>query len=212
MLVPSRAALAATLLLSALPGACSKRDLVIGNPDGAPIDPGTATGGVSGTAGAPVAGAPGTGGMGGQPPAPVDAGASACVGTTVLLPWTESSSTAAMRLEIATTNAAIAVMNRQANQLDVRTYARDGSVIKGFQFASDTRLLPYRDGRFLLVSRGQTGDLVATAIDPDLVGSTRLYATPTNVTEYIVGAIALPTTVIAITNRGFSNLATGTSV
>jgi hypothetical protein len=213
MLARRRTALlvAALLLpvLSVLSWACSKRDLVIDGPgighlDGGPLD--------AGTAGGPMAGASGTGGTGGQRIPPLDAGASDCVGTTVLLPWTEPSAMAPMRLEVATSSAALAVLNRQADQLDVRTYGRDGSVIGGFQFAWDTQVLASRDSRFVLVTRGQSGDLVATAIDANLIGSTRLYSAPAHATEHILSAIALPTTVIVLTTEHFVNLATGTTV
>ena len=210
MLVRCRTALlVAAILLLALPGACSKRDLEITGTASLGGFSGTmGPGGASGTAGSTASGTAGTGGH--LPPA--DAGTSPCVGTTVLLPWMESTSTGAMRLDVATSNSAIAVMNRQATLLDVRTYGRDGHVIGGFQFASDAQFLSSRDDRFLLVQRGQSGDLVATAIDPDLVGSTRLFAAASNATERLFTAIALPTTVIALTSEHFVNLATGKTV
>ena len=104
------------------------------------------------------------------------------------------------------------MVNRQARQLDVRTYTRDGAVIGGFQFAADAQFLPYREGRFLLVARGVTGAFVATAIDPDLVDGTRLYSAASSATEHMLGAIALETTAIVITDEHFVNLGTGRSV
>jgi hypothetical protein len=104
------------------------------------------------------------------------------------------------------------VANRQPRQLDVRTYTRDGAVIGGFQFAADAQFLPYREGRFLLVARGVTGAFSATAIDPDLVDGTRIYGAPTSATEHMLGAVALETTAIVITDEHFVNLGSGHSV
>ena len=74
--------------------------------------------------------------------------------------------------EVATSNTAIAVMNRQANLLMPVLRARDGSAIGGLQFTRDTRLLLSR--RPLPARRARADRRpVATAIDPDLVGSTR---------------------------------------
>ena len=93
--------------------------------------------------------------------------------------------------------------------LDVRTYTRDGAVIAGFQFAADAQFLPYRDGRFLLVTRGVTGAFSATAIDPDLVGGTRLYGAAATVTEHMLGAIPLATSTFVITDEQFVNVGAG---
>ena len=213
MLVRSPTALVAALLLPALAGACTAEPLVIGR-DAAGELP---TGGPGGVGVGGVSGAGGLGGAGGGSfptdgplPPQVDAGASDCVATSVLLPWTESMS--AMRLEVATSTTSVAVMNRQPTLLDVRTYTHGGSVLAGYQFASDTQLLSTKETRFLLVSRGQSGDIVATAIDPNLVGSNRMYSATANATEHILTAIALPTTVIVITTEHFVNLATGKTV
>jgi hypothetical protein len=136
---------------------------------------------------------------------PTDAAESACVTSVVLLPWMKPSA-ALSRLDVATAGDAIAVMNRQPDLLDVRTYGRDGAVLGGFQFAADAQFLPYRDGRFLLVTRGVTGSFSATAIDPDLVGGTRLYGAPSTATEHVRGAIALASSTILITDERFVNV------
>lgn len=210
MLVRCPTALVAALLLPALAGACTSSTLEI--PPPTPVD--LPTGGPGGIG---VGGVGGVGGAGGGSsptdgplPPQVDSGASDCVATSVLLPWTESMT--AMRLEVATSTTSVAVMNRQANLLDVRTYTRGGSVLGGYQFAADTQLLSMRETRFLLVSRGQSGDIVATAIDPNLVGSNRMYSASANATEHILTAMPLATTVIVITTEHFVNLATGKTV
>ena len=56
-------------------------------------------------------------------------------------------SSAPLRLDVAATASAVAVINRQAKQTDVRTYTRDGAVIAGFQFGADAQFLPYDDRR-----------------------------------------------------------------
>ena len=147
---------------------------------------------------------------GGGPPR-TDAAESPCVSAAFSLPWTRSASTIG-RLDVVTTAGAIAVANRQGRQLDVRTYTRDGAIVGGFQFAADAQFLPYREGRFLLIARGVTGSFSATAIDPDLVAGTRLYGAATSATEHMLGAIALETTTIVITDEHFVNLGTGRSV
>src|SRR5262245_21965764 len=213
MLVRCRTALVAALLLPSLAGACSRGNLDIGTPPPITVPPG-GPGGIGVAGGGGAGGIGGAGGSGfptaGPLPPQVDSGASDCVATSVLLPWTESA--AAMRLEVATSTTSVAVMNRQATSTDVRTYTHDGSVLGGYQFASDTQLLSTKETRFLLVSRGQSGDIVATAIDPNLVGSNRMYSASANATEHILTAVALPTTVIVITTEHFVNLATGTTV
>jgi hypothetical protein len=142
----------------------------------------------------------------------IDAAESACVTAVAALPWTTTAS-AALRLDVATTAATVAVINRQAKQTDVRTYRRDGSVIAGFQFGADAQFLSYDDSRFLLVARGTTGDFVATAIDPDLYRGTRLFTATANATEHLLRAIALSSTaIVVITDEHFVNVATGVVV
>ena len=138
-----------------------------------------------------------------------DAHESSCVIAAVQLPWTTKLSTPAP-LEIVATADAVAVINRQAKQADVRTYARDGTVISGYQFAAEAQVLPYDAHRFLLVARGTNDDFVATTIDPDLQGSTRLATTSADATERLLRAIALsPSTVVAVTDARFINLGIG---
>jgi hypothetical protein len=192
---------------------CSKRNLDVGGPGSIFGDggaPGGSAGASGGSAGAASSGTAGMTGVGGAGPAPaIDAGASDCVTATVQLPWSTFSSTTS-RLEMATSAGAVAVMNRQAKQADVRTFARDGSVIGGFQFSADAQFLPYDDSRFLLVARGTTGDFVATALDPDLVHGTRLYTASANATEHMLAAVALsPTSIVLITDEHFVNVSTG---
>src|SRR6187401_1960210 len=123
-----------------LAAGCSRRNLAIG---GGPI---VLDGGGDPDGGGADTGAPPTDGR--PPPAdavitlPADAAESSCVSAAILLPWTRSASTIG-RLDVLTTPGAIAVANRQARQLDVRTYTRDGTVIGGFQFAADAQFVPY---------------------------------------------------------------------
>jgi len=204
MLVGSRTASVVMLLTLAVAG-CGKRDLQLGG--GGRIDVDGGPGGIGG-AGATDA-ASGDGGAT-LPPLdasvlPTDAAESACVTAVVLLPWMKPSSALA-RLDVATAGDTVAVMNRQPDMLDVRTYTRDGAAIAGFQFAADAQFLPYRDGRFLLVTRGVTGAFSATAIDPDLVGGTRLYGGAATVTEHVLGALPLATSTLLITDERFVNV------
>ena len=208
--VPALAAVLALVATPALlPAGCSKRNLTIGGATISPDAGGDPDGGGADT------GAPSTDGR--PPPTdavitlPTDAAESPCVSAAILLPWTRSASNIG-RLDVVTTPGVIAVANRQGRQLDVRTYTRDGAVVGGFQFAADAQFLPYRDGRFLLVARGVTGAFTATAIDPDLVDGTRVYGAATSATEHMLGAIALETTAIVITDEHFVNLASGRSV
>jgi hypothetical protein len=210
------------LLLGLVAAGCSRRNLEVGAGNGAGklgIDGGGGGGssGGSGGSGGLTDGGPADPNDGGPPldavgvPPPFDAGDSDCVTTTIALPWMKPSS-ALTRLDVAATADAVAVMNRQPMTLDVRTYARDGAIIAGYQFAADAQFLPGRDGRFLLIARGVTGDFVATALDPDLVGGTRLYTAAASATERMLGAITLATTTIVITDEHFVNMGTGRAV
>jgi hypothetical protein len=189
---------------------CSRRNLTVG---GATIglDAGPDPEGGSGDTGAPPTDVGGPQPTDGGGPLRTDAAESPCVSAAFPLPWTRSAGTIG-RLDVATTPGAIAVANRQSRQLDVRTYTRDGAIVGGFQFAADAQFLPYREGRFLLIARGVTGSFSATAIDPDLVAGTRLYGAATSATEHMLGAVALETTAIVITDEHFVNLGTGRSV
>jgi len=208
MRVDSRTASLVVLLALTAPG-CSKRDLTL---DSARIGI-DAGGGDAVTDRRPADG----GGDGGLQPfdaaglPPIDAQESDCVTAAIPLPWTKPSSPLT-RLDVAAGADAIAVMNRQPTTLDVRTYTQSGTVIAGYQFAADAQFLTYRDGRFLLVARGVTGDFVATAIAPDLVAGTRLYSAAASATERMLGAIALATTTIAITDEHFVNIGSGQAV
>lgn len=204
----SRAGSVAALLLLAVCVACSRRNLNLGSGsflfDGGA---GTPTDASSDTSPSPSdAAAPDDGAVIGAR----DAAESACVTTAVQLPWVTSAA-APLRMEVATTSAVVAVINRQAKQADVRTYQRGGAVVAGFQFGADAQFLPYSDARFLLVARGTTGDFVATAIDPDLHNGTRLFTATANATEHMLGAIALSSTaIVVISDEHFVNIATGT--
>lgn len=199
------------VLVGLVSAGCSTRNLTLGNGPGR-IDAGSNPGDAETDGGPadPSDGGPSPPDAGGLPP-PIDAGQSGCVATTVPLPWTKPS-VVLTRLDVAATADTIAVMNRQPTTLDVRTYTRDGAVISGYQFAADAQFLTGRDGRFLLVARGVTGDFVATAIDPDLVGGTRLYTAAASATERMLGAITLATTTIAITDEHFVNVGSGRAV
>jgi hypothetical protein len=188
-------------------GSCARRNLEVGGGtgmfsfDGGPSD----AQGVPSDAIAPGDGPAGATGL--------DAAESSCVMASVRLPWTTTSSSPPLHLDLATTANAVAVINRDAEQTDVRTYGRDGAVISGFQFGADAQFLPYSETAFLLVARGTTGDFVATAIAPDLVHGTRLFTASANATEHMLGAIVLSTTaIVVITDEHFVNVATGTIV
>jgi len=206
-----RAGSVAALLLFAVCASCSRRNLNVGSGSfvfdggsGGKADASSDTSPSPSDAMAPADGAVIIGGS--------DAAESACVTAAVQLPWT-STAAAALQLDVATTATAVAVINRQAKQTDVRTYTRAGGVISGFQFGADSQFLPYSDTRFLLVARGTTGDFVATAIDPDLHTSTRLFTATANATEHMLGAIALSSTaIVLVTDEHFVNVATGTIV
>ena len=53
------------------------------------------------------------------------------------------------------------------------------------------------------MTRGVTGAFSATAIDPDLVGGTRLYGAAATVTEHVLGALPLATSTLLITDERF---------
>lgn len=193
-------------LVLAFAGSCSRRNLDVGGTGTFSFD--------AGPSDAPAA--PGDASAPGDGPAAatgLDAAASSCVMESVQLPWTTSSSSAPLRLDVAATANAVAVINRDAKQTDVRTYLRDGTVISGFQFGADAQFLSYSETAFLLVARGTTGDFVATAIAPDLVDGTRLFTASANATEHMLGAIVLSTTaIVVITDEHFVNVASGTIV
>ena len=197
----------AVLLGLAVCGSCSRRNLEIGS----------GTGTLSRDAGpSDAVGAPSDAIAPGDGPAAatgLDAAESSCVMASVQLPWTTTSSSDPLRLDVAAIANAVAVINRQAKQTDIRTYARDGTVVSGFQFGADAQFLPYDETDFLLVARGTTGDFVATAIAPDLHNSTRLFTASANATEHLLGAIILsPTAIVVITDEHFVNIASGTIV
>jgi hypothetical protein len=210
----SRTASAVTLL-AVLATGCDKRGLQTvpatpgidgGMPDG---DRPTIDGGIIISPDAAGSGDGATPGLDGGLP-PIDAGESSCVTTAIPLPWMKPASMLT-RLDVVTTADAVAVMNRRTDLLDVRTYTRDGAVVAGFQFAADAQFLPYRDGRFLLVTRGVTGSFSATAIDPDLVGGTRLYGAASSATEHVRAALPLATSTVLITDERFVNVGGGGS-
>jgi hypothetical protein len=207
MVVGSRAASLFALLAVAGAG-CAKRDLQGTGPGPIGVDAGAGgSGGAGSTDAAPVDGAIPIVDAG-LPP--TDTGASACVSTTTPLPWTKPASTLT-RLDVVTAGDAVAVMNRHPDLLDVRTYTRGGAVIAGFQFAADAQFLPYRDGRFLLVTRGVTGSFSATAIDPDLVGGSRLYSGSSSATEHVRGGIPLASSTVLITDERFVHVGGGSA-
>jgi hypothetical protein len=198
----------AVLLVLGFCGSCSQRQLQVGGSGSIAFD----AGGLDAPDALPSpkdgpSSADGTGGV-----IEIDAAESACVTAAVALPWTTTASSP-LRLDVAATASAVAVINRQAKQTDVRTYRRDGTVIAGFQFGVDAQFLAYDDSRFLLVARGTTGDFVATSIDPDLYGGTRLFTATANATEHMLRAVALSSAaVVLITDEHFVNVATGVIV
>src|SRR6266496_4217289 len=199
----------AVLLLLFFCASCSRRNLEVGGGGKIAFD----AGGLDASDGRapPKDGASSGDGPGGV--IEIDAAESGCVTAAIQLPWTTTTSSAPLRLDVAATAGAIAVINRQAKQTDVRTYRRDGTVIAGFQFGVDAQFLSYDDSRFLLVARGTTGDFVATAIDPDLYVGTRLVTATANATEHMLRAIPLSTAaVVLITDEHFVNVTTGVIV
>jgi hypothetical protein len=203
-----RAGSVAVLLVLGFCASCSRRNLEVGSSGTIAFD---ASGLDASDARPPprdgAASADGPGGV-----IEIDAAESACVTAAAALPWTTSAA-APLRLDVAATATAVAVINRQAKQADVRTYHRDGTVIAGFQFGVDAQFLSYDASRFLLVARGTTGDFVATAIDPDLYGGVRLFTATANATEHMLRAVALSATaIVVITDEHFVNVATGVIV
>ena len=131
----------------------------------------------------------------------------------VQLPWTTTSASAPLRLDVAATANTVAVINRQAKQTDVRTYQRDGTVIAGFQFGVDAQFLSYDDSRFSARGARDHGRLRRDGDQPDLHGGTRLFTASANATEHMLGAIILSTTaIVVITDEHFVNVATGVIV
>jgi len=165
--------------------------------------------GVGGSIG--VGGSVGLGGASGSGPPPVDFGASPCVITSVPLPWTTVTGLVT-RLEVVTSSDAIAVLNRQPGQLDIRTYRRDGTPLGGLQFAPDVQLLPNGSDHFLLIARGTTGDFVATDLPPSLLGGRRAFVAASTATEQVRAAVPLAATIILLTTERFLNMANGAYV
>jgi len=200
MLVGSRRA-PVFMLLAVIAAGCSRRGLQPGGPGQIGIDAGPGEGGATADVGPDDGGLP----VIDANLLPTDAGESACVTAAIPLPWMKPSS-ALSHLDVLTAGDSVAVMNRTPDMLDVRTYTRDGAVIAGFQFAADAQFLPYRDGQFLLVTRGVTGAFSATAIAPDLVVGTRLYGAPSSATEHVRGAVTLATSTVLITDERLVNV------
>ena len=191
--------------------ACSKRNLdlgdgtgEIGGRDGGPVTEteGGLPDGPIGTADGPVLPPPDARVM------RLDAMESGCVSAAILLPWTQTSS-APLHLTVAASSDAVAVTSRTSTQLDVRTFARDGTAVGSFQFESDAQFGAYRDDRFLLVARGTTGDFAATSLGRTLMGGSRLGVASATATEHILGSIALSADVIVLTDEHFVSFAAG---
>jgi hypothetical protein len=199
------------LLLFAAAG-CGKRDLDLG--DGRiGIDGGGGGGSVGITDAAPTDGPPADlpplrdGGPSMTPDGP----AAGCGMNRIALPWTSSPS-APLHLGGAASSDAVAVMNRQGNMLDVRTYALDGTSVGGYQWQGDAQFLPYEDDRFLLVSRSTTDDFMMTSLGRDLKGGTRLDLANATATEHIVGVVGAPPSTYLLTDERFINFAAGGNV
>src|SRR5262252_4431521 len=193
-----------------IPAACSKRNLDLGDGTGriGPSDGGPVTGTDGGPSDGPVGTADGPTLLPDARIMRLDATESGCVAAAILLPWTQTSGVA-MHLSVAASSDAIAVMNRTSTQLDVRTFARDGTALGSFQFESDAQFGAYHDDRFLLVARGTTGDFAATSVGRTLMGGTRLGTATATISEHILGAIALPTDVVVLTDENFVSFAAG---
>jgi len=213
-----------SLALAAL-AACQKDSLQPGGPSGGikPFPDGGqtgagASGGTGSTTGAFDGGfagfgsSIGTGGAGGSVAPLPDYGASACVMTSAQLPWTTVTGTLT-RLEVVVANdgSAIAVLNRQPTQLDVRTYRRDGTPLGGRQFAPDVQLLPYGGDHFLLIAHGVTGDFTGTDVAADVTGGARKFMVPSTATEQVRAIVAGPP-IVLLTSERFVNATTGAAV
>jgi hypothetical protein len=196
------------LLLLLVPGGCTRRNLYVG---GAPL--GLDAGGgqpASGTDAGPTDGTAGDRTAAGGAPGGVirpDAGESACVTAAIPLPWKVTSTP--LRLSVVTTTDAIAVMNRLDNRLEILTFARDGTALGGTRHQVDAQLLPYRDGRFLALSRNSGGDFVATVTGPALTVDGRLATVGATPTEHLLGAILVPTNILLVTEERFVSFASG---
>src|SRR3982750_806300 len=187
-----RAGSVSVLLVLVFCASCSRRNLQVGGDGTIAFD----AGGLDASDARPppkdgLAPADGPGGV-----IAIDAAESACVTAAVQLPWMTTTSSAPLRLDVAATAGAIAVINRQAKQTDVRTYRRDGTVIAGFQFGVDAQFLSYADSRCFLGAACDQGPSVRT----------RLVTATANATEHMLRAIPLSTAaVVLITDEHFVN-------
>jgi len=184
-------------------------------PDGGPTGGGGSSGnGTTGAFDGGLAGfgsSVGTGGAGGAPPA--DYGASACVMTSAQLPWTTVTGTlTGLEVVVSSDGSAIAVLNRQPTQLDVRTYHRDGTPLGGRQFARDVQLLPYGGDHFLLIAHGVSGDFTGIEVAADVTGGAHKFMVPSTATEQIRAVVAGPPGIVLLTSERFVNATTGAAV
>jgi hypothetical protein len=213
-----------TLLTLALAGfaACQKNslqgDVPAGGikplPDGGPSNTGAAgTTGVfdGGFAGFGFGGSVGAGGASGG--APADYGASVCVLTSVQLPWAAVPGTLTpLEVIVSSDGSAIAVLNRQPTQLDVRTYRRDGTLLGGRQFAADVHVLAHTGDHFLLIAHGVSGNFGGTDVNPDLTGGGRTFMVESTVTERLRAVVAGPLGIVLLTTERFVNTTTKMAV
>jgi hypothetical protein len=182
-----------------------------GTLDGGSGAAGGGFGGVGGAGGAGVGGGFGGAGIGAADGGAGSFNPSPCVITSVPLPWMTVDGRTA-RFEVVASGDAIAVLHRDLARLDVRTYRIDGTSLGGLQFAADAQFQPYGAGHFLLVTRGQTMDIVATDLPATLTGGRRVAAAPGSATELLRAAVQMPGAIIALTTAHFVNLTTGTTV
>jgi len=184
--------------------ACSRRNLDLGDGPGR-IGTGGA-GPVTATDGGPADGPVVSVADGAPPPIDGPTMESPCVTAAIALPWMKTGSSA-LRLSVVASSDAVAVMNRAGTELDVRTFARDGTSVGGYPFEGDAQLVAYHDDRFLLAERGTTGDFTATSLGGTLRGGVHLYTAAATATEHLLGAIALSGDVVLLTDESFVSMA-----
>lgn len=222
-----RAVVALSLALAGF-AACQKDSLQPGGPSGGikPFPDGGPSGtdaagssGAGGTTGAfdggfaGFGGSIGVGGAIGGGGAPPDYGASVCVIRSVQLPWTAVTGTPTpLEVVVSDDGSAIAVLNRQPGQLDVRTYRRDGTLLGGRQFAPDVHLLAHGGDHFLLIAHGVSGDFGGTDVNADLTGGGRTFTVGSTATERLRAVVTWPVTTVLLTTERFVNTTTMVAV
>jgi hypothetical protein len=139
--------------------------------------------------------------------------ASACVRTSVQLPWpARTASGGHVALEVVAGEDAIAVLNRQPAGLEARLFDFDGAPLAAGTFDADSQVLAAPGGGFGVVTRTDDGrEWVHVTFAADLTGGSAAFAVPANDTERALGAVDTGAAPILVTSERFINLATGAS-